>query len=67
MPSSVINHFSYDIESGTLKIAFVSGMIYQYRKVPQQIYDMFKASGSKGRYFNHFIRGKFKYKKLKSK
>ncbi|RZL53275.1 MAG: KTSC domain-containing protein, partial [Pedobacter sp.] len=28
MPSSVINHYSYDAEAKTLKITFVTGTIY---------------------------------------
>ena len=65
MPSSVISHFNYDPGSATLNIIFVSGMKYKYKKVPQEVYNMLKASGSKGRYFNHFIKGKFKYQKVK--
>ncbi|MCZ4243919.1 KTSC domain-containing protein [Pedobacter punctiformis] len=65
MPSSVINHFSYNIQSHTLKITFVTGLTYQYSNVPQEIYDMLKAVKSKGKYFNDAIRNKYKYKKLK--
>jgi hypothetical protein len=65
MPSSVINHFSYDPDAATLNIIFVSGIRYKYKNVPPEVYNMLKAAGSKGRYFNHFIKGKFKYKKIK--
>ncbi|TKC08394.1 KTSC domain-containing protein [Pedobacter polaris] len=64
MPSSVISHFSYDEKSNTLKIIFVTGMVYAYKNVPNKIYEMLKASGSKGRYFNYYIKDKFKFKKL---
>ena len=64
MPSSVIKYFSYDAATETLKIIFVTDMIYQYKKVPEKIYKMLKASGSKGRYFNRHIKDKFKFKKL---
>lgn len=64
MPSSVINHFSYNEKSNTLKITFVTGMVYAYKNVPNQVYQMLKIAGSKGRYFNHHIKDKFKFKKL---
>ncbi|WP_029277937.1 KTSC domain-containing protein [Pedobacter borealis] len=64
MPSSVIKYFSYDAATETLKIIFVTDMIYQYKKVPEKIYKMLKASGSKGRYFNRHIKDKFKFQKL---
>jgi len=64
MPSSVIKHFSYDAATETLKILFVTDMIYLYQDVPERIYKMLKASGSKGRYFNRHIKDKFEFQKL---
>lgn len=66
MPSSVISHFNYDQDAATLYITFVSGISYKYKNVPQYVYLMLKAAGSKGRYFNHHIKNKYKYKKLRS-
>jgi hypothetical protein len=66
MPSSVINHFNYDHKGSTLYITFVSGITYKYKNVPQQIYQMLKAAGSKGRYFNYHIKNKLKYKRIES-
>lgn len=63
MPSSVIQSFTYNQDEGVLKITFVTGMKYEYKKVPTEIYNMLRAAGSKGRYFNHHIKGKFKYRK----
>lgn len=64
MPSSVISHFSYDIESNQLVITFVTGMVYVYQKVPLSVFKMLKAAGSKGRYFNHHIKDKFAFNKM---
>ncbi|MBO9671844.1 MAG: KTSC domain-containing protein [Sphingobacteriaceae bacterium] len=64
MPSSVIKYFSYDKDTSTLKIIFTTGMIYLYKSVPEKVYKLLKASGSKGRYFNAYIRDKFKFQKL---
>ena len=62
MPSSVIRHFNYYPDTEVLSITFVSGLIYHYKKVPQKIYKMLKVAGSKGTYFNHYIKDKFEYK-----
>ncbi|RBQ03296.1 KTSC domain-containing protein [Pedobacter miscanthi] len=64
MPSSVIKYFSYDADRKTLKIMFITDMFYLYKNVPVRIYKMLKASGSKGRYFNSYIKDKFKFQKL---
>ncbi|WP_316845099.1 KTSC domain-containing protein [Pedobacter psychrodurus] len=64
MPSSVIKYFSYDGVTKTLKVIFVTDMVYLYQNVPEKIYKMLKASGSKGRYFNSYIKDKFNFKKL---
>ena len=66
MPSSAISSFNYEQDNTTLYITFISGLRYKYKDVPPEIYNMLKAAGSKGRYFNHYIRNKFKYKKINS-
>lgn len=65
MPSSVIAHFSYDAASSALTITFLSGNVYVYQKVPENVYKALKAAGSKGRYFNFYIKDKFRFKHLK--
>jgi len=64
MPSTVINHFSYDEKSASLKITFVTGMVYKYNKVPKETFEMLKAAGSKGRYFNYYIKDKYSFEKV---
>ncbi|WP_293304848.1 KTSC domain-containing protein [Pedobacter sp. UBA5917] len=64
MPSSVIKYFSYDADRKALKIMFITDMAYLYKNVPERVYKMLKASGSKGRYFNNYIKDKFKFQKL---
>ena len=65
MPSSVISTMSYDAATATLRIIFVSGMIYDYKNVPGEIYNTMKTSGAKGIYLNHHIKGKYQFKKIK--
>jgi hypothetical protein len=66
MPSSVIASFYYDAETSTLTIIFVSGMIYRYEDVPESVYHAMKASGSKGTYFNQYIKGKYEFERVEN-
>lgn len=64
MPSSVIKHYHYDNEKHTLVITFVTDLVYRYFNVPEKVYKLFKASISKGKYFNHHIKEKYAFEKL---
>ncbi|MDB5198641.1 MAG: ATPase protein [Chitinophagaceae bacterium] len=65
MPSSVISTMSYDAATATLRITFVSGMIYDYKNVPEEIYHALKTSGAKGIYLNQHIKGRYPFEKIK--
>lgn len=64
MPSSVILHAIYNSYSATLRVTFVSGLIYEYKNVPEKIYNAMMTSGSKGIYFNRHIKGQYEFKKV---
>ncbi len=64
MPSSVIDKISYFPESLTLRVEFVSGLIYDYRGVPPEVYKSLKIAGSKGRFLNFHIKGKFEFDRV---
>jgi hypothetical protein len=51
MPSSVIADMNYSAASKQLRIVFVSGLVYVYKKVPLALYEQMKAAFSKG-YFS---------------
>ena len=65
MPSTVISKINYDAATSTLRITFVSGMIYDYKNVPEEIYHALKTSGAKGIYLNQHIKGKYPFEKIK--
>ena len=65
MPSSVIANMIYDAASATLRVVFVSGAVYEYRKVPAAIYNAMKTSKSKGTYLNQYIKPNYSFKKIK--
>lgn len=64
MPSSVVSSIQYDGASSTLRVVYVSGTVYDYKNVPEDIYIAMKTSGSKGIYLNRFIKGKYKFEKI---
>lgn len=64
MPSSVIAHIAYDLERQVLQITFVSGSIYAYYKVPDDVFLELMQARSRGSYLNRRIKGNYAYKKL---
>ncbi|NCI50272.1 KTSC domain-containing protein [Sediminibacterium roseum] len=64
MPSTVIRSFSYDALKHRLRVVFVSGMVYEYLNVPQEIYDEMRAAFSKGTYLNERIKGFYEFRKV---
>ena len=65
MPSTVVAAFNYDASKSILNIVYVSGKVYAYKNVPEQVYLDMKEAFSKGTFLNENIKGKFSYKKLK--
>ena len=56
MPSTVVRRFHYQPERRELVIEFVSGRIYIYSGVPEDVAKGLEIASSKGRYFNLRIR-----------
>ena len=65
MPSSVIAGMSYNAPASTLRVTFVSGRVYEYKNVPEQVYLDMKRSGSKGTFLNQHIKRNFPFKKVR--
>ncbi|MBS0027774.1 KTSC domain-containing protein [Chitinophaga sp. 22321] len=65
MPSSVVAHMTYYADTHTLRIIYVSGMIYDYKEVPEAVYLAMKSSGSKGTYLNKHVKGHYSFEKVK--
>lgn len=64
MPSTVIRNIIYDPSSRTLRIVFISGVMYDYKDVPENVYQSLKASTSKGSYLNEHIKNNYDFKKV---
>jgi hypothetical protein len=64
MPSSVVAAMKYNADRELLRIIYVSGDVYDYKHVPEKVYKEMKASGSKGTYLSHFIKGVYEFEKV---
>jgi len=64
MPSTVVYKMHYDQETATLRIVYTSGLVYDYKNVPEEVYQAMKSSGSKGTYLNKYIKGHYAYEKV---
>ena len=50
MPSTAIEHVSYNEAARELHVTFVGGGTYTYYDVPKQVYAAFRAAPSKGQF-----------------
>ena len=66
MPSRVIRDFSYNVATRQLVVMFVTGRVYAYAGVPPDVHNAFRASGSKGRFFNQEIRDNYDCREITS-
>lgn len=64
MPSTVISSFHYDAARKILKVIFVSGMVYAYKQVPEEVYEKFKTAFSKGIFLNRYIKPYYDVEKI---
>ncbi|RYY68535.1 MAG: KTSC domain-containing protein [Chitinophagaceae bacterium] len=64
MPSTVISFIHYDSKKHTLRVGYVSGMVYDYKNVPEEVYRQMTQAYSKGTFLNRFIKGKYDFEKL---
>jgi len=65
MPSSVVAAIKYDVNTSTLRVIYVSGSVYDYKDVPQKVYNEMKTASSKGEYLNKHIKPKYEFEKIK--
>ena len=64
MPSAVVSAIEYDAARATLRVTFVSGRVYDYLDVPQEVFIAMKISFSKGIYFNEHIKGYYQFERI---
>lgn len=64
MPSSVVAAIRYDINTSTLRIIYVSGSVYDYKDVPEKVYNEMKKAFSKGEFLNKEIKPNYEFEKI---
>jgi hypothetical protein len=62
--SSDLASVGYDPPVYTLRIKFQNGSEYNYFDVPSDVYARLMKAESKGRFFYHWIRPYYKYKRI---
>ncbi|WP_432708170.1 KTSC domain-containing protein [Pedobacter sp.] len=65
MPSSVVAAITYFPETSVLRVVFVSGNVYDYKKVPETEYLNMKSARSKGKYLNERIKRNYSFEQVK--
>lgn len=65
MPSSVVASIQYNPVTAMLRVVFVSGSVYDYKKVPAKVYEAMKDASSKGSFLNKYIKGTYPFRKIK--
>lgn len=62
--SSNLSAIGYDSETETLEVEFLNGTAYEYRNVPQVVYEQFMNASSLGSFFNREISKNYPYSKI---
>jgi KTSC domain len=63
--STAILRIHYDAELSTLSITFKTGRRYEYFDVEPEVYRAFLAADSRGGFFNHHIRDRYRFRELR--
>lgn len=64
VPSSNLAAIGYDPDTEILEVEFLNGSVYEYKNVPQVVYDELMSSSSHGTYFNSQIRNTYPSAKI---
>lgn len=64
MPSTVIENINYFPEKLILRVKFLTGLVYDYKNVPPNVFRSLKTASSKGRFLNFHIKGKYEYDRI---
>ena len=65
MPSTVIRRFAWRASEQALDVEFVTGRVYRYAGVPEEVALAMRGAFSKGSFFNRRIRDRFPCERLR--
>jgi hypothetical protein len=63
--STTIASVGHDSDTGMLEVEFVTGSIYRYRRVSEDVFEAFLTAASKGGYFNAHIKDAYDCERVK--
>jgi hypothetical protein len=64
MPSTVIKSFSYDEASRKLSVVFWTGKVYNYLKVPKEVYTAMANAFARGKFYNEHIKYNYDFEEV---
>ncbi len=62
--SSNLASVGYDEYEHILEVEFLSGSVYHYYNVPEQVYRGLMSASSHGTYFGEYVRTSYQYKQV---
>ncbi|RAI44344.1 KTSC domain-containing protein [Rhodoplanes roseus] len=62
--STNVASIGYDNATETLEVEFLNGGIYQYYNVSGELYEQFRAAGSKGQFLARYIKNAYPYSRV---
>ncbi len=62
--STNLQSVGYDEGTQTLEVQFVSGRVYQYYGVPENMHTQLMRAASKGQFFNTYIRNSYPFSRV---
>jgi hypothetical protein len=64
--STSLQAVAYQEQLGLLELEFRNGAVYHYFDVSESTYQALLRAESKGRHFNHYIRNRFAYARIRA-
>jgi hypothetical protein len=62
--SSNLASVGYDAEEGILEIVFLNGRIYEYYRVPEDVFQGLVSASSPGQYFADHVRDRYRFRPI---
>lgn len=62
--STNLESVGYDQKTQTLEVQFLSGRVYQYYGVPENMHTQLMQAGSKGQFFSMYIRNSYPFSRV---
>lgn len=63
--SSEIEWVGYEQKRNMLQVEFIAGSVYQYERVPENVFHDFLQAPSHGRFFETEVKDKYPYRKIR--